>query len=124
MQETPQREDSHKIIISNFDGTHEVVEADEIHFCLPTGQCVKFWATIIACFISIAIGIFFMIYQGTSSPYFFIGEGLLAMAIGVLIPAPNYEAMVVRRGDTLSLPLIASRPIPGEVQLEINASPK
>lgn len=90
------RKDSHRILITGFDGHNEVVEADEIRFCVPTAECIKFWATVVACFLAVAIGVFFMIYQGSGSPYFPIGSGLLALAIGVLIPSPNYDAMIVR----------------------------
>lgn len=90
------RKDSHRILITGFDGHHEVVEADEIRLCVPTAECIRFWATVIACFLAIAIGVFFMIFQGSGSPYFFIGEGLLALGVGVLIPSPNYDAMKIR----------------------------
>jgi hypothetical protein len=83
----------HRIAIHNFDGTNQVVEADELRVCVPTKECLKFWATLVACFIAMAIGIFFMLYDGTESDYFPIGEALLVLGAGVLIPGPDFASM-------------------------------
>jgi len=83
----------HRVAIRDFSGQIEVVEADEIHFCVPTKECAQFWITIVACFVSIGIGIWFMVWQGTTSTYFFIGEALLSTALGILIPGPNWETL-------------------------------
>jgi len=76
-----------------FNGHTTVVEADEIHLCIPTRECVQFWVTVAACLIALALGVFFMVWQGSQSAYFFIGEGLLGLSIGVLIPGPDYRSM-------------------------------
>lgn len=94
----------HTIAIYDADGNIRTVEADQIKMCAPTSKCVKFWVQTIACVITIGIGIFFMIYQGASSIYFNIGEALLAMGIGVLIPSPKYEHVIPKH-------VLTSRPV-------------
>lgn len=83
-----------KIAIRDVDGHIEIIEADEVRTCAPTAKCIKFWATFASCLVTIGIGIFLMIYRDPSTPYFFIGEGLLALAVGVLLPGPKYEHVV------------------------------
>lgn len=96
-----ERKDSdHHIAVRNFDGTIDVVEADEIRVCAPTKKCVKFWAQIIACFLSMGLGVFFMVFRGPEGVYFAIGEALLALSVGVLIPSPDYESMTKKRSHS------------------------
>jgi hypothetical protein len=104
MEVEPHRNSSeHRIAIQNFDGTSQIVEADELRICVPTKECIKFWALTIACFVSMGIGMFFMIWGGTSSAYFFIGESLLVMGIGVLIPGPDIASMKTRSRRSLRI---------------------
>lgn len=84
----------HSIGVFDADGHMQVVQADEVRICAPTPKCMKFWATFVACLIAVGVGIFFMVWEGTTSAYFFVGEGLLSLGIGVLIPGPNYEDVV------------------------------
>lgn len=84
VDQRPQKQ--HSIAIEGFDGTTEVIAADEIRFCMPTKDCVQFWATIVACFVVIALGVFFMIYQGQSSAYYSVGLTMIGLGSGVLIP--------------------------------------
>lgn len=84
----------HRIGIVDADGEMSVVEADELRICVPTAKCIKFWANFFACLVAIGIGIFFMVFQGPTSVYFYIGEGLLSLGIGILIPSPKYENLV------------------------------
>lgn len=85
--EPPRPDDDHQIAIHGFDGqATQIIEADELRVCVPTKQCIAFWATIIACFLAMALGVFFMIYQGTTSPYYSFGMALLGLGVGVLIP--------------------------------------
>lgn len=83
----------HSIAIRDFDGKIVVVEADELRVCVPTIQCFRFWVTVAACFVAGALGVFFMVFQGATSVYFAIGEGLLALAVGILIPGPDYNVL-------------------------------
>lgn len=94
MQTAQPRKSSHIIAIEGFDGETEFIEADELRVCVPTRKCIQFWCTIITCFIAMAIGVFFMIFQGPTSVYFNIGEAMLAMAIGILIPGVSYGDIV------------------------------
>jgi ABC-type dipeptide/oligopeptide/nickel transport system permease component len=85
--EPPRKESDHQIAIHGFDGEPTtIVQADEIRFFAPTKKCVTFWSTIIACFLAIGLGVFFMIYQGTTSPYYSFGMALIGLGVGVLIP--------------------------------------
>lgn len=76
----------HSIAIGGFDGKMEIVDADEIRVCVPTRACIQFWATIIACFVVVALGVFFMIYQGQGSAYYSVGLTMIGLGSGVLIP--------------------------------------
>ena len=87
-------EKKHSIGVFDADGNMQVVEADGVRICAPTPKCMKFWATFAACLIAIGVGIFFMIWEGTTSAYFYVGQSLLSLAVGVLIPGPNYEDVV------------------------------
>lgn len=89
--QTPGKKASHTIAIQNFDGETEIVEADELRFCLPNKTCIQFWAMMISCFLMIVIGIAFMTIWGPLSPYFFIGEAMMSTSLGILIPSPNYK---------------------------------
>ena len=86
-----------RIAVFDADGHLHEVQADEIRICAPTAKCVKFWAHLGAALVVVAIGVFFMIYQGPTSAYFSVGLGLLTLGVGVLIPAPNYKSVSPRR---------------------------
>lgn len=90
-----------KIALRDFNGNIVVVEADEVRLCVPTRECIQFWVTVAACVLALALGVFFMVFDGTQSAYFFIGEGLLGLSVGVLIPGPDYRSM---RQQTRSRP--------------------
>jgi hypothetical protein len=86
MQE-PKKMSEHSIAIHGFDGeATQVIDADEIRFCVPTKTCIQFWATIIACFVAVAIGVVFMLIPDTTGKLFPIGNSLLCLGCGVLIP--------------------------------------
>lgn len=93
----PVKENSHKVLIIDADGGRKVYEADEIKICVPTFRCIKFWATFVACLLGVGIGMFFMLFAGAKSDYFPIGNSILTLAIGVLIPGPEYEAIVPKK---------------------------
>lgn len=94
---------SHTIAVYDADGKIHTVNADEIRMCAPTSKCIKFWVQFASALIVIGLGTFFMVWQGTSSLYFNIGEALLSLGVGILIPSPKYSDVVPRR-------LSASRP--------------
>lgn len=75
----------------------EVVEADEIRVCVPTAACLKFWATVVSCIVSMALGAFLMIWGGEASGLFKAGEALLALAAGVLLPGPEYHKVLPKK---------------------------
>jgi len=66
---------SHTIAVYDADGKIHTVNADEIRMCAPTSKCIKFWVQFASALIVIGLGTFFMVWQGTSSLYFNIGEG-------------------------------------------------
>lgn len=74
----------HSIAIEGFDGQTEIVQADELRVCVPTKACIQFWATIVACFVCIGLGVFFMIYQGTTSAYYSVGLAMIGLGTGCL----------------------------------------
>ena len=82
---------NHTIAIFDADGHLHRVEADEIRMCAPTAKCIKFWVQTFSCLLCMGIGVFFMVWQGAQSVYFNIGEALLALGVGILIPSPKYE---------------------------------
>lgn len=88
---------STNIAILDFDGKIQYVKTDKLRFCLPTMKCVQFWATIVTCFICIGLGVFFMLFDPgdaeTKRTYFNVGEAMVALGIGVLIPGPNFGSM-------------------------------
>lgn len=88
---------NHTIAVYDADGKIHTVNADEIRMCAPTSKCIRFWIQFASALIVVALGTFFMIWQGTSSLYFNIGEALLALGVGVLIPSPKYSDVVPRR---------------------------
>lgn len=92
-----ERKDSHTIALRGMDGVVELVQADEIRVCVPTKDCVQFWVTVGTCIVCIGIGVFFMAWQGYGSPYFVIGQALLTLALGVLIPGPNYQKILPKK---------------------------
>ncbi len=75
----------------------EIVEADEIRVCVPTAACLKFWATIVSCIVSMALGTFLMIWGGEASGLFKAGEALVALAAGVLLPGPEYHKVLPKK---------------------------
>jgi hypothetical protein len=93
-----------RIAIYDADGNLHQIEADEVHMCAPTSKCIKFWATILCAVLVMGIGIFFMVFQGATGVYFSIGEALLALGVGVLIPSPNYK-------DVIPKVILTSRPV-------------
>ena len=94
------RTSPHKIVLVDSDGVRSVVEADEIRFCTPTQKCFTFFATLLACFLGMGIGLVLMLIQGTESVYFHIGTGMLGMCMGVLIPGPNWSSVVTPKQKT------------------------
>ncbi len=84
----PERANSENhIAIASFDGeSPKIIKATELRICVPTRSCIQFWATIVACFVAIAVGVFLMIFQGPDSAYYSVGLALLGLATGVLIP--------------------------------------
>lgn len=98
----------HRIAVRDYNGHTEILEADELRVCVPTKECVKFWVTCASCVIAIGIGVFFMVYQGASGVYFAIGEAMLSLGIGVLIPGPKYEKVLPKAGSR-SRPATPSR---------------
>lgn len=89
------------IAIEQFDGGPPLlVEANSYRVCIPTARCVQFWATIIACFLGIAIGLFLMLFAGPTGAYFNVGLVLLTTSIGVLIPGPSYQTILPKKEPT------------------------
>lgn len=92
---------SDAIAIAQFDGSApHLVHARQLRICVPTRKCVMFWATVIACFIGIALGAVFMTFRGPDSPYFYFGTALLSSSIGVLIPGPAWKDVVPKKTET------------------------
>lgn len=91
--EIPERKHSHSIALSGFNGEGPlVVEADEYYVCVPTKDCIQFWATLIACFIVSGVSLTLMAVRGIEDPLFYLWEALFAFAFGVLVPSPNYSS--------------------------------
>jgi hypothetical protein len=91
----PERETSdHRIAIQRFDGSVEIIQANELRICVPTKKCIQFWLTCVGCLLAVIIGVFFMIYEGSESNYFPIGAALLGTGIGGLVPSPNYAEIL------------------------------
>lgn len=85
-------EKQHSIAVSGFDGEDaQIIHADELRVCVPTKQCIQFWATIVACFVAVAIGVILMTVWPSTSAYFPIGNTMLGMGIGVLIPGELFS---------------------------------
>lgn len=103
---------NHTIAVYDADGKIHTVEADEIRMCAPTTKCVKFWVQFASAIIVLALGTFFMIFQGTQSLYFNIGEAMVALGVGILIPSPKYSDVVPRRLSS-SRPSSPARDEPG-----------
>lgn len=103
------KQSDHVIAFQDGDGHMQTVRADEMRVCVPTSECMKFWVTVGACVVAVGIGVFFMVYQGPTSAYFAIGEGLLALGIGVLIPGPDYSKILPKR-SSVSRPGSPARP--------------
>lgn len=93
----PVQRESHIIAVSSFNGKTKLVDADEVRVCVPTKECLQFWVSVCTCAASMILGVFFMIYQGTTSVYFNIGLSLLLFAIGTLTPGPNYQAILPKK---------------------------
>jgi hypothetical protein len=88
---------NHTIAVFDADGTMHRVQADEIRMCAPTTKCVTFWVQCFSAVMVIALGTFFMIFQGASSTFFPIGSSLLSLGVGILIPSPKYENVIPKR---------------------------
>jgi hypothetical protein len=81
----------HSIAVTGFDGEDaQIIHADELRVCVPTKQCIQFWATIIACFVAVVIGVVLMTVWPPTSAYFPIGNTMMGMGIGVLIPGDAF----------------------------------
>lgn len=80
-------------------GKVTVYDADNIRVCVPTWKCMQFWATFFACLVAIGIGTFLMCWQGAGNPYFYAGQSLLALGIGVLIPGPKFKDVLPKKVD-------------------------
>lgn len=93
-----------RVAIFDADGKMHLVDADEVKTCAPTAKCMKFWASFAGAIIVMILGVFFMIYNGTASVYFAIGNSLLTLGVGVLIPSPNYK-------DVMPKTVLSSRPV-------------
>lgn len=88
----------HSIAVNRFSGGEPmIVEADEYRVCVPTKDCVQFWATIVVCFAAIVFSAVMMVVQGPSSPLFYLWEAVFALAWGVLVPSPNYSLKTFKR---------------------------
>ena len=97
-QPAPVRDDHHVIATSSFkDGSTNIIEADELVLCIPTRDCVQFWATIIICFIVIILTIIGMALFPQDSALFNICVGFFGLAWGVLVPSPNAANMKKKR---------------------------
>lgn len=88
---------NHRIAVKDCDGNTEIIEADEIRVCVPTAACLKFWATIASCIVAMALGAFMMIWGGQNSDLFKVGEALVALASGVLLPGPEYHKVLPKK---------------------------
>lgn len=100
MEEAPAKNPSeHVIAVANFDGSVTKVEANELRVCVPTRECIQFWAHTIACVVAVIAGLLMMcLFRATGpipdSAVFQAGASLLSLGIGVLIPNPAYGALV------------------------------
>jgi hypothetical protein len=82
--------------IPGFDGeATQIVKADKIAVCVPTANCVKFWAMLVACFIGLGVGILFVALFPVGSVVFEFGLGLATLAFGILVPSPPYNKLKV-----------------------------
>jgi len=85
------RESNHTIAVAGFDGGPPIiVEADEYRACVPTRDCIQFWITLSACMFCMVFSVVMMAVRGID-PLFYVWEALLCLALGVLIPSPNYK---------------------------------
>ena len=96
----------HSIAVDNFEtGQVDIVEADEYRVCVPTKACVQFWATIVACFMCMVFALVIMPLSDPNSVLFHLAGSLLGLAVGVLIPSPDYiSAFKVPRNQTATAP--------------------
>lgn len=78
-------------------GKVTIYDTENIRVCVPTWKCMQFWATFLACLIAIGVGLFLMCWQGTNNPYFYTGESLLALGIGVLLPGPKFKDVLPKK---------------------------
>ena len=91
------------IAIGNFDGEMpHVVEADRLYLCVPTKDCVQFWATLIACFLVSGVCLVLMIVRGTGDDLFYLWEALFSFSFGVLVPSPNYSSAFKKPGKKVT----------------------
>jgi len=99
MEEQKKKPSEHSIAIANFDGSVTKVEANELRVCVPTRECIQFWAHTLACVVAVVVGAVLMaLFRKTGSmpdeAVFQAGTGLMSLGIGVLIPNPAYGALV------------------------------
>jgi hypothetical protein len=97
--EAEKKPSEHVIALANFDGSVTKVEANELRVCVPTRECIQFWAHTLACVVAVIAGIVLMALFRATGPVpdaavFQAGASLLALGIGVLIPNPAYGALV------------------------------
>ncbi len=110
----------HSIAVDNFEtGGVDIVEADEYKVCIPTKACVQFWATIVACFMCMVFALVVMPLSDPNSVLFHLAGSLLGLAVGVLIPSPDYiSAFKVPRNRTPAAP-DAAPPALAEVSVQL-----
>ncbi len=122
----------HRIAVSDYSGHIQVVKADEIRVCVPTIECMRFWVTSIICLIGIGAGLLLMLWSTADSGFFKAGEAIAAMAMGILIPGPDYSSVLPKRKRKKRRPASPSpnnhnggtpRPPPQDGVIEIGVSP-
>lgn len=122
----------HRIAVSDYSGHIQVVKADEIRVCVPTMECMRFWVTAIVCLIGIGAGLLLMLWSTADSGFFKAGEAVAAMALGILIPGPDYKSVLPKRkkakrrrpaSPSPSSPHVNTpRPLPQDGVIEIGTS--
>ena len=101
-----EKKESHTIAIQTFSEGVKVIEADQLRVCVPTKECLQFWVHTAACIAAFIVGVVFMGIYDSATTKFAVGQGLLALAVGVLIPSPNYSDLLP---STKKLPTRSAR---------------